>query len=82
MGAHHSDRAAGNTPRSCDIFWERRVMQIACASRSVERRVAVMSAQISRRAAEIGQRRIAPLRLRDSTRATIEAPQRHPIVAI
>jgi hypothetical protein len=32
MGAHHSDRAAGHTARSCDIFSEWRVMQIARAA--------------------------------------------------
>jgi hypothetical protein len=32
MGAHHSDRAAGHTPRFCDIFPEWHVMQIARAA--------------------------------------------------
>jgi hypothetical protein len=42
-------------------------------------RRAVMPPQIS--GAEIEQRRIAPLRLRDSAPATIEAPQRRSVIA-
>jgi hypothetical protein len=53
MGAHHSDRAAGHMARSCDIFSEWRVMQIA--------HCAMMSPQISKAScAAIAQRRIAP----------------------